>query len=191
MDTDRCRDDRCCGSVVKDSVKNAPFVNQCLVTHVEANDVFVSFRKLRNKPCSRETNPDNGKDENGDSESESARPPIRKQARATIAPQSQPQMDIISLLPSVDDDFDLTYVQCANDIIEVGSIASYAGDDFEIKQLFYDHQKNKLLRSSSDPDIERRIPSNRIVSKSSSKSEVMNFNSLTEPIDLAFALFRP
>ena len=42
------------------SVKiNDPFVTQCLVTDVEGKDVFVSYRQLRNKPCSRETNPDN------------------------------------------------------------------------------------------------------------------------------------
>ena len=84
VDTDRCRDDRCCGSVVMSSVKiNDPFNNQCLVTDVEGNDVFVSYRQLRNKPCSRETNPDNENDEDGDSKSESARPP-------TFAPQPQP-----------------------------------------------------------------------------------------------------
>ena len=193
VDTDRCRDDRCCGSVVMGSVKiNDHFINQCLVTDVEGNDVFVSYRQLRNKPCSRETNPDNENDEDGDSECESARPPIRKQARVTFAPQPQPQMDIISLLPSVDDDVDLTYVPCANDIIKVGSIASYADDEFEIKRLFYDHQRKKAfasMQSRIDPDIEVRIPSNRIVSKSSSKGEVLDFNSITEPIDQAFALF--
>ena len=193
MDTDGCRDDRCCGSVVMGSVKiNDPFINQCLVTDVEGNDVFVSYRQLRNKPCSRETNPDNENDEDGDSESESARPPIRKQARVSFAPQPQPQMDIISLLPSVDDNVDLTNVPCANDLIKVGSIAAYADDDFEIKRLFYDHQRKKAfasMQSRIDPDIEVRIPSNRIVSKSSSKGEVMDFNSITEPIDQAFALF--
>ena len=176
------------------SVKiNDPFINQCLVSDVEGNDVFVSYRQLRNKPCSRETNPDNENDEDGDSECESARPPNRKQARVTFAPQPQPQMDIISLLPSVDDDVDLTYVPCANDIIKVGSIASYADDEFEIKRLFYDHQRKKAfasMQSRIDPDIEVRIPSNRIVSKSSSKGEVLDFNSITEPIDQAFALFR-
>ena len=64
----------------------------------------------------RETNPDNENYEDGDSESESARPPIRKQARVTFAPRPQPQMDIISLLPNVDDDVVLTYVPCANDV---------------------------------------------------------------------------
>ena len=62
-----------------------PFIIQCLVTDVEGNGVFVSYRQLRSKPCSRETNPDNEIYEDGDSESESARPPLRKQARVTCA----------------------------------------------------------------------------------------------------------
>ena len=45
------------------------------------------------------------------------------------------------------------------------------------------------MQSRLDPDIEVRIPSNRINSKSSSKGEVMDFNDITEPIDQAFALF--
>ena len=193
VDTERCCDDRCCGSVVMGSVKlTDPFINQGLVTDVEGNDVFVSYRQLRNKPCCGETKPDNENYGDGDSESESARPPIRKQARVTFAPQPQPQMDIISLLPNVDDDVDLTYVPCANDIIKVGSIASYADDDSEIRRHFHDHQKKKAfasMQSRFDPDIEVRIPSNRIVSKSSSKGEVMDFNAITEPIEQAFALF--
>ena len=60
VDTERCRDDRCCGSVVMGSVKlTDPFINQGLVTDVEGNDVFVSYRQLRNKPCCGETKPDN------------------------------------------------------------------------------------------------------------------------------------
>ena len=66
VDTYRCRDD--------------PFINQCLVLDVEGKDVFVSYHQLRNKPWSRETNPDNENDEDADSESESARLTIRKQA---------------------------------------------------------------------------------------------------------------
>ena len=74
------------------SVKiNDPFNIQCLVTDEEGNDVFVSYRQLQNKPCCTETNLDKENDEDGDSESESARPPIRKQARVTFAPQPQPQ----------------------------------------------------------------------------------------------------
>ena len=96
------------------------------------------------------------------------------------------------LIPNVDDDVDLTYVPCDNDIIKVGSTASYTDDDFEIKRLFYDHQKKKAfasMLSRVDPDIEVRIPSNGIVSKSTSKGEVIDFNAITEPIDHAFALF--
>ena len=71
------------------SVKiNDPFINQCLVTDVEGNDVFVSYRQQRNKPCSRETNHDNEIDEDGDSESESARPPIRKSISCDFRPSA-------------------------------------------------------------------------------------------------------
>ena len=100
-------------------------------------------------------------------------------------------MDIISLPPNVDDDVDLTYVPCVNDIIKVGFIASYAEDNFEIKRHFLTTKRKKRLpmQSRLNPDIEVRTPSNRIVSKSSSKGEVMDFNAMTEPIDQALALF--
>jgi len=188
IDSERCQDDRCCGSIVMGRVKiNDPFINQCLVTDPEDNDVFVAYRQLRNKPS---CTPQNDRDDGDDSESEAVRPPPRKQARVSFAPQ--PQIDIISLLPNVENDIELTYAPCANDIIRVGSIASYADDEFEIKRVFYDHQKKKafaIMQSRIDPDIEVRIPSNRIISKSSSKGEVMDFNSIDKPIDQAFALF--
>ena len=75
---------------------------------------------------------------------------------------------------------------------QVGSIASYANDDFEIKKIYYDHQKRKacaFMQSRSDPDIEVRIPTIRVVTTTSSKGDVMDFNSLLEPMDQAYALF--
>ena len=57
---------------------------------------------------------------------------------------------------------------------------------------FYDHEKIEAfasMQSRIDPDIEVRTSSNRIVSKSSSKGDVMDFNSITDPIDQTFALF--
>ena len=74
----------------------------------------------------------------------------------------------------------------------MGSIASYANDEFEIKKIYYDHQKRKacaFMQSRSDPDIEVRIPTIRVVTTTSSKGDVMDFNSLLEPMDQAYALF--
>lgn len=45
------------------------------------------------------------------------------------------------------------------------------------------------MQSRTDPDIEVRIPSTRILAQSSSKGEVMDFNSINNQIDQAFALF--
>ena len=73
----------------------------------------------------------------------------------------------------------------------MGSIASYA-NDFEIKKIYYDHQKRKacaFMQSRSDPDIEVRIPTIRVVTTTSSKGDVLDFNSLLEPMDQAYALF--
>ena len=73
----------------------------------------------------------------------------------------------------------------------MGSIASYANDDFEIKKVYYDVQKRKacaFMQSRSDPDIEVRIPTIRVVT-TSSKGDVMDFNSLLEPMDQAYVLF--
>ena len=75
---------------------------------------------------------------------------------------------------------------------QVGSIASYSNDDFEIKKVYYDAQKRKacaFMQSRSDPDIEVRIPTIRVVTTTSSKGDVMDFNSLLEPMDQAYALF--
>ena len=75
---------------------------------------------------------------------------------------------------------------------QVGSIASYAMDDFEIKKVYYDRQKRKacaFMQSRSDPDIEVRIPTLRVVTTTSSKGDVIDFNSLLEPMDQAYALF--
>ena len=69
--------------------------------------------------------------------------------------------------------------------------ASYADDELEIKRRFFDHQKKKNFASMQnriDSDIEKRIPPNRIVSKLSSKGEMMDFHSISEPIDQAFVL---
>ena len=75
---------------------------------------------------------------------------------------------------------------------QVGSIASYANDDFEIKNVYYDVQKRKacaFMQSRSDPDIEVRITTIRVVTTTSSKGDVMDFISLREPMDQAYALF--
>ena len=84
----------------------------------------------------------------------------------------------------------LTFVQSF--YFQVGSIASYANDDFEIKKVYYDVQKRKacaFMQNRSDPDIEVRIPTIRVVTTTSSKGDVMDFNSLLEPMDQAYALF--
>ena len=75
---------------------------------------------------------------------------------------------------------------------QVGSIASYANDDFEIKKVYYDVQKRKacaFMQSRSDPDIEVGIPTIRVVTTTSSKGDVMDFNSLLKPMDQAYASF--
>ena len=74
----------------------------------------------------------------------------------------------------------------------MGSIASYANDDFEIKNVYYDVQKREacaFMQSRSDPDIEVRITTIRVVTTTSSKDDVMDFISLREPMDQAYALF--
>ena len=75
---------------------------------------------------------------------------------------------------------------------QVGSTASYSNDDFEIQKVYYDVQKRKacaFTQSGSDPDIEVRIPTIRVVTTTSSKGDVMDFNLLLEPMDQAYALF--
>lgn len=119
VDRKRCHEDRCCGSVVMGRVEtNDPFKNQCLVTDAEGS-VYVPYRQLRNKPSSTESNLENDEDEDEDSRPEAASPPVRKQARVSFTRQPLPQVDILSLLPHVEDDVELTYAPCFNDIIKV------------------------------------------------------------------------
>ena len=206
VDSEKCQEDRCCGSVVMGWVKiNDPFCQQYLITDVEDNDEYVLYRQLRNKPCVRDTEPEiDETEQDQESGSDVHRSFVKKQARVTSATQLMPQVDILSLLPNVDNDVELTYAPCENDIIkvmfscffayklcflilitldwhqifskyfshlifvqsfffQVGSIASYANDDFESKKVYYDVQKRKacaFMQSISDPDIRSAHPNN-------------------------------
>ena len=121
VDSERCQEDSCCGSVVMGWVKiNDPFCQQCLITDVEDNDEYVSYRQLRDKPCVRDTEPEiDETEQDHESGSDVHRPFVKKQARVTSATQPMPQVDLLPLLPSVDDDVELTYAPCENDIIKV------------------------------------------------------------------------
>ena len=78
------------------------------------------YRQLRNKPCVRDTEPEiDETEQDHESGSDVHRPFVNKQARVTSATQPMPQVDILSLLPSVDDDVELTYAPCENNIIKV------------------------------------------------------------------------
>ena len=100
-------------------------------------------------------------------------------------------LDNPGLAPNYSKTFsDLMFVQSF--YFQVASIASYANDDFEIKKVYYDHHKRKacaFMQSRSDPDIEVRIPTIRVVTTTSSNGDVMDFNLLLEPMDQAYALF--
>ena len=75
---------------------------------------------------------------------------------------------------------------------QVVSIASYANDDFEMKKPYYEHRKKKacaFIQSRTDPHIEVRIPTTRVVTTTSCEGNVVDFILPLEPKDQALALF--
>ena len=99
---------------------NDPVCQQCLITDVEDNEWYVSYRQLRNKPCVRDTETEiDETEQDQDSGYDVHRLFVKKQAHVTSATQPMPQFDLLSLLPNVDDDVELTYAPCENDITKV------------------------------------------------------------------------
>ena len=124
IDNERCQEDTCCGSVLMGWVTmNDPFNQQCLVKDEEMSPVYVSYRQLRNKPSARDMRETENEDTHADDEDSGSdevnRPPAKKQARVTFAPQTTPKVDILTLLPIVEEDVSLTYAPCLNDIVKV------------------------------------------------------------------------
>ena len=179
----------CCGSVVTATVMiNDPFLRQCMVVDDEGKEFFVSYRQLR-ASLPDETAPD---DTNEEPESPPTiidyRPPVPKKR---CPPKSIPFVDAISLIPHSDENVELKYAPCYNNILKVGSLTNYANATFEVKELFFDCSKRKAfvkMIGKTNPDIEVRMPALE-VQVIEDEIEEFNIHTLVHPINQAFAVF--
>ena len=179
----------CCGSVVTATVMiNDPFLRQCMVVDDEGKEFFVSYRQIR-ASLPNETAPD---DTNEEPESPPTiidyRPPVPNKR---CPPKTIPFVDSIFLIPHSDENVELKYAPCYNNILKVGSLTNYANVTFEVKELFFDCSKRKpfvKMIGKTNPDIEVRMPALE-VQVIEDEIEEFNIHTLVHPVNQAFAVF--
>ena len=132
-----------------------------MVVDDEGNEFFVSYRQLR-ASLPDETAPD-------DTNEEPESPPTIIDSRPSVPkkrcpPKTIPFVDAISLIPHSDENVELKYAPCYNNILKVGSLTNYANATFEVKELFFDCSKRKPFVKTigkTNPDIEVRMPAQK------------------------------
>ena len=166
-DFENC-ENTCCVSVVTATVMiNDPFLRQCMVVDDEGKEFFVSQRQLLDETAQDETN-------------EGSRPSVPKKR---CPPKTIPFVDAIALIPHSDENVELKYAPCYNNILKVGSLTNYANATFEVKELFFDCSKRKAFVKliGKIPALEVQVIEDEI--------EEFNIHTLVHPINQAFAVF--
>ena len=108
-----------------------------------------------------------------------------------MPPKTIPFVDAIALIPHSEENVELKYAPCFNNILKVGSLTNYANATFEVKELFFDCSKRKAfvkLLGKTNPDIEVRMPALE-VKVIEDEIEEFNIHTLVHPINQAFAVF--